>query len=97
MYQNRAYFENSGSNWSKRGTCVDKHHILHLINGDFSFWPMPLVSSVKDQSELAESLLVGGQCLDRVMLCLKPSDLNDVSLKLTKYLMFPNSHFSVKV
>ena len=30
---------------------------------------MPLVSSVKDQSKLPKSLLVGGQCLDRVLLC----------------------------
>ena len=57
-----------------------------LCNGDFSFLPMPLVSSVKDQSKLPESLLVGGQCLDKVMFCLKPFDFDDFSLKLTKYL-----------
>ena len=54
-----------------------------LCNGDFSFLPMLLVSSVKDQSKLPKSLLVGSQCLDRVMLCLKPFDFNDFSLKLT--------------
>ena len=47
---------------------------------------MPLVSSVKGQSKLTKSLLVGGQCLDKVMFCLKPFDFNDFSLKLTKYL-----------
>ena len=56
-----------------------------------------LVSSVKNQSKLPESLLVGGQCLDRVMFCLKPFDFNDFGLKLTKYLLFPNSHFCVKI
>ena len=30
------------------------------------------------------------------MFCLKPLDLNNFSLKLMKYLMFPNSHFCVK-
>ena len=65
-----------------------------LCNGDSS---MTLVSSVKDQSKLPKSLLVGGQCLDRVMFCLKPFDFNDFSLKLTKYVMFSNSHFLVKI
>ena len=64
-----------------------------LCNGDLSFLPMPLVSSVTDQSKLLKSLLVGGQCLDRVMFCLKPFDFNDFNLKLTRYLMFPNRHF----
>ena len=68
-----------------------------LCNGDFSFLPMLLVSSVKDQSKLPKSLLVGGQCLDRVMFCLKPFDFTDFGLKLTKYLMFCNSHFCVKI
>ena len=62
-----------------------------LSNGDFSIFPVPLVSSVKNQSKLPKSLLVVGQCLDRVMVCLKPFEFNDFSLKLTKYLMFPNS------
>ena len=35
-----------------------------VCNGDFSFLPIPLVSIVKDQSKLPESLLVGGQCLN---------------------------------
>ena len=35
-----------------------------LCNGDFSFLPVPLVSSVKDQSKPQKSLLVGGQCLE---------------------------------
>ena len=39
-----------------------------VFNGDFSFLPMPLVSSVKDKSKLPKSLLVGGRCLDRVIL-----------------------------
>ena len=68
-----------------------------LCNGDFSFLPMLLISSIKNQSKLPKSLLVGGQCLDRVMFCLKPFDLNDFRLKLTKYLMFTDSHFCVKI
>ena len=68
-----------------------------LRNTDFSFLSMPLVSSIKDQSELPKSSLVGGQCLDRVMFCLKAFDFNDFSLKLTKYLIFPDSHFCVKI
>ena len=36
VYKNRAYFENSGSNWSKLGSFVDKHHILYVIS--FNFW-----------------------------------------------------------
>ena len=67
-----------------------------VCNGDFSFLLMSLVSSVQDQSKLPKSLLVGGQCLDRVMFCLKPFDFDDFSLKLTKLLMIPNSHFCVK-
>ena len=46
-----------------------------LHNGDILFFPIQLVSSVKDQSKLPKSLLVGDQCLDRVM----------ISVKLTKY------------
>ena len=57
---------------------------------------MPLGLSIKDQSKLPKSLLVDSQRLDRVMFCLKPFDFNDFSLKLTKYFMFPNSHFCVK-
>ena len=52
-----------------------------LCNGDFSFLSMPLVSSVTNQSKLPKSLLVGGQCLDRVKFCLKPIDFNDFSLR----------------
>ena len=51
-----------------------------LCNGDFSFLPIPLVSSIKDQSKPPKSLLVGGQCLDGGMFCLKPFDFNDFSL-----------------
>ena len=58
---------------------------------------MPLVSSVKHQSKLPKSLLVGCQRLDRVMFCLRAFDFNDFSLKLTKYLMLPNSHVCVKI
>ena len=68
-----------------------------LCNGDVSFFPMLLVLSVKNQSKPPKRLLAGGQCLDKVMFCLKPFDFNDLSLKLTKYLMFPNSHFYVKI
>ena len=57
----------------------------------FQFLPMPLVSRVKNQSKLPKSLLLGGQCLDRLMFCLKPFDFNDFSLKLTIYSMFPDS------
>ena len=69
----------------------------YLRKGDFSVLPMPLVSIVKDQSKLPESVLLGGQCLDRVMFCLKPIDFNDFSLNLTKYLMFPDSNFCVEI
>ena len=55
-----------------------------LCNGDVSFLPMSLVSSVKNQSKLPKLLLVGGQCLDRIMCYLKPFDFDDFSLKLTK-------------
>ena len=48
-------------------------------NSDFSFLPMSPVSSLKDQSKPPKSLLVGGQCLDTVMSCLKPFDLNERS------------------
>ena len=58
-----------------------------LFNGHFLFLPMLLVSSVKDQSKLPKTFLVDGQCLDRVMFCLKPFDVNDVSLKRTTYLI----------
>ena len=68
-----------------------------LCNGDFSFLPVPLVSSVNNQSKLPKGLLVGGQCLDRVMFRLKPFGSNHFRLKLTKYLLFPNSHFCVKI
>ena len=67
-----------------------------LCNSDFSFLPVPLFSSVKDQSKLPKSLLVGDQCLDRVMFCLKPFDFNDFSLKLTKYFMFLTAVFVKK-
>ena len=66
---------------------------IRLCNSDFSFLPMPLVSSVKGRSKLPKSLLVGGQCLYRVTFCLKPFDFTDFSFKLTKYLMFTNSQF----
>ena len=67
-----------------------------LCNVDFSFLPMSLVSSTKNQSKLFKSLLIGDQCLGRVMFCLKPFDLNDFSLKLMKYSMFSNSYFCEK-
>ena len=68
-----------------------------LCHGDFSFLPVTLISSGKNQSKLQKSLLVGGQCLNRVMLCLQPFDFNDFNLKLGKYLMFPNSYFCEKI
>ena len=105
MYKNREYLENSCPNWSKLGSFLD--HIIwilfldkmgkRLCNSAFHFLPMPLVSNVKNQSKVPKSLLVSGQCLDRIMFCLKPFDFNDFTLKLTKYLVFPNSHFCVKV
>ena len=58
---------------------------------------MLLVSSVINQSKHPKSLLVGGQYLGRVMFCLKPFDFNDFSLKLAKYLMFPESCFGLKI
>ena len=61
-----------------------------LCKYDFSFLPMPLVSSVKYQSKLPKSLLVGVHCFNRnVMFHRKSVDLNDFSLKLMKcmYLM----------
>ena len=67
-----------------------------LCNGDFSFLLVFLGSSVKDQSKLLKSLLVSGQCLDGVMFYLKPFGLNDFSLELTRYLMFPDRHFIVQ-
>ena len=58
---------------------------------------MPLVSRVKNQSKLPKTLLVGGQCLDGVIFCLKPFEYKDFSLKVTKYLMFPDSYFCDKI
>ena len=68
-----------------------------LCNGDFSILAMPPVSSVKDQSKLPKSLLVSGQRLDRVMFYQKLFNFDDFSLKLIKYLMFPNNHFCLKI
>ena len=51
----------------------------------------------KHQSKLPKKLIVGGKCLVRVMFCLKPFDFNDLSLKLTKYLMFPDNYCCVKI
>ena len=69
-----------------------------LFNGDFSFLPMQLVSSVKDQSKLPKTgLLVDGQHLGRVMFCPRPFNFDDFSLKLTKYLTFPDISFCVKI
>ena len=33
--KNCAYFKNSGSNWTKLGIFVNKHHILHAIDLNF--------------------------------------------------------------
>ena len=60
-----------------------------LCNVDFSFLPILLVSSLKNQSKRPKSLLICDQCLGRVMFCLKPFDLN--------YLLFPNSNFLKKI
>ena len=58
-------------------------------NHDFSFLPMPLISSVKYKSKLLKNLLVGVQCFNRnVMFHRKSADLNDFSLKLMKYIVF---------
>ena len=51
-----------------------------LCKDDFSFLPMPVVSSAKDHSKLPKNLLVGSQCLDRVMFCLKPFDFKIISV-----------------
>ena len=32
VYKNRAYFETSGPKWSKLGSFVNKHYILHVID-----------------------------------------------------------------
>ena len=32
LHKNRAYFENSGAKWSKFGSFVEKHHILHVAD-----------------------------------------------------------------
>ena len=64
-----------------------------LCHGDFSFLSIPLVSSIKNQFKLPKSLLVGGQRLDSVMLCLKPFDFYVSSLKLTKHLFFLTAIF----
>ena len=32
VYENHTYFENSGSTWTKLGSFVDKHHMLHVID-----------------------------------------------------------------
>ena len=88
MYKNCPYFENSGPNcsWSKLGSFVDKHKILHVIlnkvrkrlfDSEFSFLPMPVASSIKNQFKLPKSLLACGQRLDRVVFCLRPFDFND--------------------
>ena len=50
----------------------------------FHFCLFRLVSSVKNQSKLPKSLLVGGQCLERVMFCLKPFDFNDFKFETKK-------------
>ena len=32
VYRNLEHFENIGPNWSKLGSFVDKHHILHVVD-----------------------------------------------------------------
>ena len=68
-----------------------------LSDSDFSFLPLLLVSSIKDQSKLPKRLLGDGHCLDRVMSSLKPFYFNDFSSKLAKYSMFSGNHFCVKI
>ena len=70
MYKIAGILRNSDPNWSKLGSFVDKHHVLHVLdsifgknwekrcNGGFSFLLMALVLSVKSQSKLAKSSLV---------------------------------------
>ena len=53
----------------------------------------PSLNRVKDQSKLPKSLLVGGQCLDRVMFCLRSFDFNEFSLTFTRYLMLLTAIF----
>ena len=62
----------------------------------FHFYQWRQVSSVKNQSKPFKRLLVGHQCLDRVILGPKPFDFNDFCLKLIKYLIFPKSFFFEK-
>ena len=68
-----------------------------LFDSEFSFLPMPVASSIKNQFKLPKSLLACGQRLDRVVFCLRPFDFNDFGSKLTKYSVFPNSQFYVKI
>ena len=35
VHKKRENFENSGLNWSKLGSFVDTHHILHVIDSMF--------------------------------------------------------------
>ena len=63
---------------------MGKGYLTRVI---FHFCLFLLVSRVKDQSELRKRLFVGGQCLNRVMFCLKQIDFNDFSLKLAKYFL----------
>ena len=58
---------------------------------------MLLLLSVNDQSELLKSLLVGDQCLDRVMFCLKPFDFNDFSFETDKIFSVSLLPFCVKI
>ena len=67
-----------------------------LCNSDFSLLRMPLVSTVKINLNFQKAYWLVSQYLDRVMLCLEPFDFNDFSLKMKKYLIFPNSHFGLK-
>ena len=64
-------------------------------NNDFSFLPVLPVSSVKDRSKSPKGFLLGGQCFDRIMFCLKPFEFNDFRLKLTKYSNIPHIGNSV--
>ena len=71
--------------------------MIDYVTVIFHFLPIPLVSSVKNQSNLPKGLIVDDHCLDRVMFYLKAFDFIDFSLILTKYLMFPGSYFCEKV
>ena len=70
---------------------------LGMCHGDCSFLHLLPVWSIENQSKLPKTSLVGDQCLDRVMVCLKPFDFYDFSFKLLKYFKKLKSSFFRKL